>query len=240
MENWKPGTTVGRYRLIARIGSGGMGEVWKAHDSELNRSVAIKRLFSVDESVLEEARAIAALNHPHICTVHDVGPGYFVMELLEGRPVAGPLAPDSAAAIALQVATALEAAHARGVVHCDLKPANVVVAAGRVKLVDFGIARQRPTDADATVTLPTPRGSPGYMSPEQVQGRAADVRSDIFSFGALLYELLAGRPAFGGESAGETLAAVLRDRPVRLSAPDSSWISSSVVSQRIRTPATRP
>lgn len=219
MENWRPGTTVGRYQLVARIGSGGMGEVWKALDSDLGRPVAIKRLFSVGESFLQEARAIAALNHPHICTVHDVGSGYFVMELLDGRPLTGPLSPESAVTLALQIAAALEAAHASGIIHCDLKPANVVVADGRAKLLDFGISRQRQPDAEATFTAPALRGTPGYMSPEQAQGQVADARSDIFSFGALFYELLAGRPAFGGGSAAERIAAVLRDRPAPFSAP---------------------
>ena len=221
MDNWQPGTTVGRYQLIACIGRGGMGEVWQAHDAQLGRAVAIKRLFSVDESFLQEARAIAALNHPNICTVHDVGPGYFVMELLEGRPLSGSVPQDAAVALALQIAAALEAAHASGIIHCDLKPANVVLVAGRAKLVDFGISRQRLPDSDLTLTAPTSRGTPGYMSPEQVQGQIADARSDIFGFGTLLYELLSGRPAFRGATAAETIAAVLRDppAPIPVSAP---------------------
>jgi len=221
MDAWEPGTTVGPYTLVALIGRGGMGEVWKAHDARLGRSVAVKRLLSLSESFDREARAIAALNHPHICTVHDVGQGYFVMEFLEGQPLAGPLAPGPAVQLALQIIAALEAAHAKGLVHCDLKPANVIVANGRAKLVDFGIARLRSNaSGDATITGAGIVGTPAYMAPEQAQGRQPDARSDIFSFGALLYELLSGRRAFDGHSTAETLSAVLRDRPAPLHGPD--------------------
>jgi len=217
---WQSGASVGPYTLVEPIGRGGMGEVWKAHDARLGRTVAIKRLLCITESFDREARAIAALNHPNICTIHDVGDGYFVMEFLEGRPLAGPIAASTAIELAAQIASALQAAHEKGVIHRDLKPANVIVSGGRAKLVDFGIARLRSeAEGDATMTGGI-RGTPAYMAPEQAQGHRADARSDIFSFGALLYELLSGQRAFAGRSAAETLSAVLRDRPAPLPAPD--------------------
>jgi TolB-like protein/predicted Ser/Thr protein kinase len=221
MNTWSPGGAVGPYTLLSLIGRGGMGEVWKAHDARLGRTVAIKRLLSVSESFTREARAIAALNHPHICTIHDVGDGYFVMEFVDGQPLAGPLDSNATILLARQIAAALEAAHAKGIVHCDLKPANVIVSGGRAKLVDFGIARLRSeSGGDATMTGGNIAGTPAYMAPEQAQGQRADARSDIFSFGALVYELLSGRRAFGRESVAETLSAVLRDRPAPLAAPE--------------------
>ncbi len=220
MEAWTPGAAVGPYTLVALIGRGGMGEVWKAHDARLGRTVAIKRLLAPGDGFKREARAIAALNHPHICTVHDIGDDYFVMEFIEGEPLSGPVDPGTAIDLAGQIAAALDAAHGKGIVHRDLKPANVLVAHGRVKLVDFGIARlSGNAGTDTTVTGAPIVGTPAYMAPEQIKGDAGDARSDIFSFGAVLYELLSGRRAFPADSAAETLSAVLRDRPSPLQAP---------------------
>ena len=162
-----------------------------------------------------EARAIASLNHPHICQIHDVGPDYLVLEYVNGRPLQGPLAADAAVRLARQVANALEAAHAKGTLHRDLKPSNVLVTEdGTVKLLDFGVAKLTSTDRDVTRTEDgTVVGTAAYMSPEQAQGQPIDVRSDVFSFGAVLYELLAGRRAFEGASTAAVLSAVLRDEP---------------------------
>ena len=142
MDAWAAGTTMGPYELVARIGSGGMGEVWKARDSRLNRIVAIKRLKAPDAARFDrEARAIAALNHPNICQIHDVGPDYLVLEFVDGAPLSSPYAPVEAQRLAEQIVSALEAAHAKGIVHRDLKPANILVTTdGTVKLLDFGLA----------------------------------------------------------------------------------------------------
>ena len=141
---WASGHSVGPYELIARIGAGGMGEGWKAHDTRLNRSVAIKRLTAEHaRRFASETRAIAALNHPNICQIHDVGPDYLVLEYIEGAPLQCPYSATEAARVAEQIASALEAAHAKGIVHRDLKPANILVTAnGTVKLLDFGVATQ--------------------------------------------------------------------------------------------------
>jgi serine/threonine protein kinase len=174
-----------------------------------------------------EARAVAALNHPHICQIYDValsGTGsarsYIVLEYVDGTPLRGPMTTVDALPLAIQIAEALEAAHRRGILHRDLKPANILVtgAAGSaelrpsVKLLDFGLAKEvmDPSDHTAVGTI---AGTPGYMSPEQAQGGPIDARSDIFSFGVVLWEVLSGRPAFGGDSAAEVLSAVLRDDP---------------------------
>src|SRR6478736_5834402 len=135
MNAWEVGARVGPYVLVDRIGAGGMGEVWKARDKRIDRLVAIKRLHTRSETFADEARTIAALNHPHICTLYDVGSDYMVMELVDGRPLAGPLAPADAVRLALQIASGLEAAHAKGIVHRDLKPANVLVSGGSAKLL---------------------------------------------------------------------------------------------------------
>jgi eukaryotic-like serine/threonine-protein kinase len=201
------GTLLGPYEILAPIGEGGMGEVWKATDTRLGRVVAIKVLKGAhSERFEQEARAIATLNHPNICTLYDVGPDYLVMEYIEGSPLKGPLPVDEAVRLAVQIASALEAAHAKGILHRDLKPGNVLVNAAGAKLLDFGLAKLT-ADADTTQTVGI-SGTPLYMSPEQAEGKVLDVRTDVFSFGAVLYELLSGRRAF------DSLGAVLRDDPI--------------------------
>jgi serine/threonine-protein kinase len=204
-----------------------MGEVYKATDTRLGRIVAIKALKGPHSDRFEqEARAIAALNHPHICTLHDVGPDYLVMEFVDGAVLSGPLPVEEALRLALQMAAALEAAHAKGITHRDLKPANILVTREGVKLLDFGLAKvSEVKEASVTQTLDaqtlagTILGTAAYMSPEQAEGKPADARSDVFSFGAVLYEMLSGRRAFEGESAISTMAAVLHKEPRRLDAP---------------------
>ena len=224
----KPGVRVGPYEVVSLIGVGGMGEVWKARDPRLGRDVAIKVLpeaFAADPDrqrrFEQEARAIAALNHPHICQIHDVGPGYLVLEYVDGAPLRGPLALAEAVRLALQVADAMGAAHQKGILHRDLKPANILVTKdSRVKVLDFGLAKVMTPEQDVTRTNEgTLAGTAAYMSPEQAQGRPLDARSDVFSFGAVLHEMLAGAPAFGGRSTADVLSAVLRDEPRTLQAP---------------------
>jgi eukaryotic-like serine/threonine-protein kinase len=207
------GSKLGPYEIVSRIGEGGMGEVWKARDTRLDRIVAVKRLKGQHSARFEqEARAIAALNHPNICTLHDVGPDYLVMEYIEGKPLAGKLPQDEAVRLAMQIASALEEAHGCGILHRDLKPANILVTAkGSAKLLDFGLAKLA-ADGDATQTMGI-LGTPLYMSPEQAEGKALDARSDVFSFGSVLYEVLTGHRPF------DSLAAVLRDEPIPLQSP---------------------
>ena len=220
-----PGTRLGPYTIESLIGSGGMGEVYKAHDERLNRTVAIKRLIADDASQFQsEARAIAAINHPHICQIYDVGPDYLVLEYLQGEPISGPVTRDEAVRLASQIAEALHAAHERGILHRDLKPANVMVVrlggSPHAKLLDFGIAQLTSSDPGATRTVAGDvMGTPAYMSPEQAAAKPLDARSDVFSFGAVLYELLAGTRAFTGDSTAQILSAVLRDDPSPLEAP---------------------
>jgi serine/threonine-protein kinase len=230
------GTTLGPYVIDAPLGAGGMGEVYRARDTRLGRDVAIKVL--PDELAANpdrirrfewEARAIAALNHPHICQIYDVAlpdrqgdtPSYLVLEYVHGSPVRGPMPAAEVLPLALQIADALDAAHRRGILHRDLKPANILITGGSgsadassAKLLDFGLAKAPLEEGDATRTVEgTIAGTPGYMSPEQAQGKVADVRSDVFSFGAVLYEALAGRRAFDGSSSVDVLSSVLRDDP---------------------------
>ena len=180
----------------------------EGRDTRLHRIVAIKQLKGQHTARFEqEARAIAALNHPHICQIYDVGPDYLVLEYIEGSPIQGPMAEADAVRAALQIAAALEAAHAKGILHRDLKPGNILMTATGAKLLDFGLAKLV-SDDQATNTIGV-SGTPLYMSPEQAEGKTLDARSDVFSFGAVLYELLAGRRAF------DSLAAVLRDEPRR-------------------------
>jgi TolB-like protein/predicted Ser/Thr protein kinase len=217
------GDKLGPYEILAPIGAGGMGEVWKARDTRLNRTVAIKRLTGRHSARFEqEARAIAALNHPHICQIYDVGPDYLVMEYVEGRPLNGPLHVEEAVKLALQIASALEEAHGRGILHRDLKPANILVTPkGSAKLLDFGLAKLT-TEADSDLTRTIEGailGTVAYMAPEQAEGKPLDERSDVFSFGAVLYEMLSGKRAFRGDSTAAVLSAVLRDDPAPLQAP---------------------
>ena len=233
------GARFGQYEIGSSIGAGGMGEVYRARDTKLNRDVAIKvlpELFASDTDRLarfeREAQAVAALSHPNILAIHDFGTAggvsYAVMELLEGetlraRLTAGPLSPRKAAEYASQIARGLAAAHEKGIIHRDLKPENVFVTTdGHVKILDFGLARHAVPagGGDRTMTVGTDpgmvMGTVGYMSPEQVRGDAVDHRSDIFSFGAVLYEMLTGRRAFSRDTAAETMTAILRDDPPEL------------------------
>jgi serine/threonine-protein kinase len=194
-----------------------MGEVWKARDTRLNRMVAIKRLKGEHTARFEqEARAVAALNHPHICQLYDIGPDYLVLEYVEGDPPKGPLPPAEAVRLALEIAGALEEAHRRGILHRDLKPANILVTErGGAKVLDFGLAKlMADSETDVTQTVEgTVSGTAAYMAPEQAEGRPLDARSEIFSFGAVLYEILSGNRAFRGNSIATVLSAVLRDDP---------------------------
>lgn len=175
---------LGPYEILESIATGGMGEVWKARDTRLNRIVAIKRLKSHNDACFEqEARAIATLNHPHICQIYDVGPDYLVLEYIEGRQLTGPLPVPEALRVAGQIADALETAHHHGIIHRDLKPANILLTgAGCAKLLDFGLAKLAAAeDADATQTTEgTIAGTAAYMAPEQAEGKRPDERSDIF------------------------------------------------------------
>jgi len=212
-----PHTRLGPYEISALLGTGGTGEVYKATDTRLNRNVAIKCLTGPDMDRLEhEARVIAAMNNPYICAIYDVGDGYLVMEYVEGDPIRGPLPLHECLNLAGQIATALEAAHAQGVVHRDLKPANILVTRGSVKLLDFGHAKQLasgPSEADPETMAGTVLGTAAYMSPEQVQGQSVDARSDVFSFGVVLYEMLSGKQAFAGGTVLDVLNAVVHDDP---------------------------
>ncbi|HTA23478.1 MAG TPA: LpqB family beta-propeller domain-containing protein [Terriglobales bacterium] len=232
------GTRVGPYEIVSPLGAGGMGEVYRARDSRLGREVAIKLLpssFSQDADRLrrfeQEAQAASALNHPNILAVYDVGTHdgapYLVMELLEGatlrdRLSSGALPPRKAVEFAVQIAQGLAAAHDKGIVHRDLKPENIYACRdGRIKILDFGLAKLiAPEPGDATVTgldnqteAGVVMGTAGYMSPEQVRGEKADQRSDIFSFGAVLYEMLSGERAFGGRSLADRASAILKEDP---------------------------
>jgi serine/threonine protein kinase/Tol biopolymer transport system component len=239
------GSKLGPYEILGQIGAGGMGEVYRAKDPRLSREVAIKvlpALMSADPERLrrfeQEARAASALNHPNILAIHDIGSHeggpYVVSELLEGETLrermgGTALAPRRTIEIAKQIALGLAAAHEKGIVHRDLKPENVFLTSdARVKILDFGIAKltQPEGTAASQTSLPTQSqgtepgvvmGTIGYMSPEQVRGKPVDARTDIFSFGAILYEMLSGRRAFRGDTAADTMTAILKEDPPELS-----------------------
>jgi TolB-like protein/Tfp pilus assembly protein PilF len=219
------GTKLGPFEIQSLLGVGGMGEVYKATDTRLGRSVAIKILKGGHLVRFEvEARAIAALNHPHICALHDVGSNFLVMEYVEGQPLRAPLPINEALRVALEISGAVEAAHNKGIIHRDLKPANILVTHQGIKLLDFGLAKAVQSieleDETLPQTLPgTLMGTIAYMSPEQAQGEPVDVRSDIFSFGVVVYELLSGRRPFQGDTQSSTLAAILVKEPPPLQAP---------------------
>src|SRR5579864_2051362 len=214
------GDKLGPYEITAPIGEGGMGEVYKARDTRLDRIVAIKvSKQEFTERFEREARAVAALNHPHICQLYDIGPNYLVFEYIEGEPLKGPLSLEKSLEYAAQICDALDAAHSKKITHRDLKPANILVTKQGVKLLDFGLAKIEKPVAVAQETVTMALTSEGqilgtllYMSPEQLQGKEADSRSDIFSFGCVLYEMITGKRAFDGASAASVIAAIL-ERP---------------------------
>ena len=294
------GTRLGPYEIQSAIGAGGMGEVYQARDTRLERTVAIKILpahLAHDRErrvrFEREARTIASLSHPHICALFDIGEAllpspesrapspepvhYLVMEYLAGDTLAerlrrGPLPLDQALAIAAQIADGLAAAHRQGVVHRDLKPGNVMLMKAGAKLLDFGLAKLRPEASavsHAVTVLPTREpatvegmilGTVPYMAPEQLEGRDADARSDIFSFGAVLYEMLTGRQAFPGHSHASVISAILKDDPPLISSlqaatppaverlvrkclqkdPDARWQTAADVADELRWVATLP
>ena len=272
------GTRLGPYEIQSPLGQGGMGEVYRARDTRLDRTVAIKVLPGhragdpqFRERFEREARAVSSLNHPNICVLHDFGNdggvAYLVMECLEGETLAarlerGPLPLAEALRYAIEIASALDAAHRRGVVHRDLKPGNIMLTKAGAKLLDFGLAKVRAlttTAAEHTATLTVTTegslvGTFQYMSPEQLEGREADARSDIFAFGATLYEMLTGQRAFTGASQASLIAAIMSaqpgpvssgqpavpppvDRVVRLclaKAPDDRWQSAHDLAEELR------
>jgi eukaryotic-like serine/threonine-protein kinase len=243
------GRKLGNYEIVDKLGEGGMGEVWRARDARLNRTVAVKVLsaeFAGDparrQRFEQEARALGAVNHPNIVAIYDIGQSdgraYLVSELVEGESLRkiidrGPLGFRKLIEIAVQTAEAIAAAHALGIVHRDLKPENIMVTGsvsgspGRVKVLDFGLAKQSalPTTTETeTIALSQPGmvlGTVGYMAPEQVRGEPVDGRSDIFSLGCVLYELATGRRAFEGKSAADVMSAILREEPPEMVSGDT-------------------
>ena len=237
------GQTILQYQILEKLGAGGMGDIYEAQDSRLNRTVAIKVLAAGNSGdpehrrrFVQEAQAASSLNHPNIITIHDIvshdGQEFMVMEFVSGKPLTELIAPSGlreadVLRYAVQMADALQAAHAAGIIHRDLKPANIMVTeSGLVKILDFGLAKftessmftsltddTQPIGSTPVTTEGSILGTVNYMSPEQAQGKRVDQRSDIFSFGVVLYEMLTGRKAFAADSMISTLSAILRDEP---------------------------
>src|SRR5258708_305800 len=239
------GRRLGPYEILRAIGAGGMGEVYRARDTRLDRIVAIKVLPThlADRSELRErfereARTIASLNHPHICTLHDIGQqdeiNFLVMEYLEGETLAqrllkGPLPLEQVLQYAIEISDALDKAHRKGVTHRDLKPGNIMLTKSGTKLLDFGLAKLRqnaapatplsqlPTANDAITAEGTILGTLQYMAPEQLEGKEVDARTDIFSFGAVVYEMATGKRAFEGKSQASVIGAIMSSDPPPMS-----------------------
>src|SRR5271169_412231 len=241
----RTGTQLGPYEILSAVGAGGMGEVYKALDTRLDRVVAIKILpdhladrAELRERFEREARTVASLNHPHICTLHDIGrqdgTDYLVMECLEGETLAqrlqkGPLPLDQVLRFAIEIADALDKAHRKGITHRDLKPGNVMITKSGTKLLDFGLAKLKQDVAPATpesqlLTMKggvtgegTILGTLQYMAPEQVEAKEVDARTDIFAFGAVVYEMATGKKAFEGKTSASVMAKILKAEPPAMS-----------------------
>src|SRR5262244_399744 len=238
------GSRLGPYELLSPLGAGGMGEVYKARDTRLDRTVAVKVLPShlssspeIRQRFEREAKTISQLSHPHICALYDVGREgdveYLVMEYLEGetlaeRLVKGPLPFEQTLRYGIEIADALDKAHRQGIVHRDLKPGNVMLTKSGVKLLDFGLAKaiapaagpsltSLPTQASPVTQAGTVLGTFQYMAPEQLEGKEADPRTDIFALGAVLYEMASGRKAFSGTSQASLISSIMKEEPAPIS-----------------------
>src|ERR1700688_915551 len=286
--NWRepmpilPGRRLGPYEILTAIGAGGMGEVYKARDTRLDRIVAIKVLSAdladradLRERFEREAKAIASLNHPHICTLYDVGhedgTDFLVMEYLEGETLAqrlskGPLPLEEVLQYAIEIADALDKAHRKGITHRDLKPGNIMLTKSGTKLLDFGLAKlkqevapttsvsQLPTMANAITGEGTILGTLQYMAPEQVEAKEVDARTDIFAFGAVVYEMATGKRAFQGKTSASIMAKILEAEPPSMASlqpmtppaldrvvkrclakePDDRWQTASDLSESLK------
>src|SRR6476620_5146547 len=251
---------IGRYAIQRKLGEGGMGIVFAARDDRLERTIAVKTMSAPasDETARQrmwrEARAAASVNHPNVCQIYEVGEDagrlFIAMELLEGEALSerlqrGPLSPSDALPIGLGMLAALSALHARGIVHRDLKPSNVFLTVHGVKLLDFGLARpelnETVSDEKALTRTGMLMGTPRYMAPEQVSGEALSVRSDLFAAGAILFEMLAGRPAFGGRTIAEVLHATRYEQPPALrGSPVVAGIDRVIRKAMAKSPSDRP
>jgi serine/threonine protein kinase/Tol biopolymer transport system component len=252
-----PGARLGPYEILAPLGAGAMGEVYSANDTRLGRTVAVKILpaeFAEDVRLTTrfeaEAKAISALSHPNICALYDVGPGFLVMEYCEGKTLArrieqGALPIEQVIEYGIQIAGALDAAHRAGIVHRDLKPSNIMVTRSGLKLLDFGLARQRSESSPDESTVyelnqeETVAGTVRYMAPELLHGKEADARSDIFALGLVLYEMAMGRPAFNGESKASLIAAILEHEPEPLKPSVAFTLDRLIRSSLVKNPVER-